>query len=147
MDVLALDPGNTTGWALVLRGVLVHAGHASYEALFETPPATSAPVLVVIEVPRVYPFGRGKGDNNDLIDLAVRVGELRGWYRRKSWVQRVELIPPRTWKGTVPKEIHNKQVLAKLSPEELAVLPTKRRGGFDHNMVDAVGLALWRAGR
>jgi hypothetical protein len=99
----------------------------------------------VIEMPRWYPREH-EIDVNDLLDLACLVGRLQGRLEEKG--VDVELVYPRTWKGTVPKDIHNKRVLAALSKEELALLPKRPRAkDFDHNLLDAVGIGLWKLGR
>ena len=145
-SVIGIDPGKRTGFAVFYRGQLWQAATidaGDFEALPEAP---WSPVVVVIEVPRIYPHG-GKGDPNQLIDLAVLAGEISGWYRAR-YGARVVFVTPRNWKGTVPKVIHNRRVLMALTPSETAILPTRpRAGGYDHNMIDAVGLALWHLER
>lgn len=148
-SVIGIDPGNTTGWAIFFDGLLVGAGTLKKDAIL---PSTAddpveitfggiAPAAAVIELPRVYPHG-GKGDPNDLIDLAVLAGDLAGFYRRAGF--HVELVPPRTWKGTVPKAVHNVRVIEALSAGEIETMPRRPRAkNFDHNMIDAVGLGLW----
>lgn len=140
--VLGIDPGRVTGWARFVDGRLAEAGYRSdADVLADPPEYLIGPAAVVIELPRIYPYG-GKGDPNDLIDLAVTVGDLSGHYRRLG--AQLCLVAPRRWKGTVPKKIHNARVLAALSPTERALLPVRPRARtFDHNMVDGVGLALW----
>jgi len=140
--VLGIDPGRVTGWARFFDGQLIEAGARVDEDVLADPPEIQiGPAAVVIEVPRIYPHG-GKGDPNQLLDLAITVGDLRGYYVRRG--AEVHLVTPRRWKGTVPKAIHNARVLSALTPEEFARLPRRPRArGFDHNMVDGVGLALW----
>jgi hypothetical protein len=70
---------------------------------------------------------------NDLISTAIRLGRLI----ESSRPGRLTLVTPGQWKGQVPKDIHGARVLAKLDPEELALVPD------DHNAIDAVGLLLW----
>jgi len=146
-SVIGIDPGKRTGVAVFSEGVLVEAfvwpeGRILSQDL---PTDFLAPAVAVIEVPRIYPRG-GKGDPNQLIDLAVLVGDLRGFYRRAGL--ETVLVTPRTWKGAVPKAIHNERVLGALTASEKEVLPTRpRAGGYDHNMIDAVGLALWQLER
>lgn len=141
--VVAIDPGKRTGWAVFDRGQLVEAGVFPVRTMLDAPPIVAvAPAWAVLELPQIYPRG-GKGDPNDLIDLAVLVGDLCGYYRRHGLG--VVLVKPRAWKGTVPKTIHNKRTLAKLTAAERAILPVRPRAGdHDHNMLDAVGLGLWQ---
>jgi hypothetical protein len=83
---------------------------------------------------------------NDLIDLAVQVGEFKEFYRRQGGL--VELVFPRTWKGNVPKEIMTARILKQLTPEELKHVPVRPRAKTpDHNCVDAIGMGLNRLGR
>lgn len=143
--VTAVDPGKRSGWAIFVDAALVEAGVWSEVDMLEagTPIVELGPAVAVIELPVIYPLGRGEGDPNDLIDLAVLVGDLRGFYRRAGLD--VVLVKPRTWKGTTPKPIHNERVLRALTPAERALLPRRPRAkGFDHNMLDAIGLGLWQ---
>ncbi len=143
--VIGIDPGKRSGWALFDRGnALVAAGTMPEREILDSPPGAErydVPFgLVVIELPVIYPTR--KTPPADLIDLAVLVGDLRGFYYRAG--VEVRLVTPRNWKGTVPKPIHNKRTLAALTPEERALLPKRPRArDYDHNMLDAVGLGLW----
>lgn len=134
--LLAIDPGERTGWAYFYGDELARAGYGTKEEVLRFAEAID---LVVIERPMWY--GRdNKVDVNDLIELAIFVGEVKHQYRR---IARVELVMPVTWKGTVPKEIHNQRVLQTLRGFEPDKLPAKK----DHNMLDAVGLGLWKLRR
>ena len=144
--VIAIDPGKRSGVALFRRALLaddwrlVEALTMIEREILERPRQLLGDVLVVIELPVIYPTR--KTPPADLIDLAVMVGDLRGFYRRHGF--EVRLVTPRNWKGTVPKSIHNKRTLAALTPEERALLPRRPRArDYDHNMLDAVGLGLW----
>lgn len=135
--LIAIDPGKTTGWALFMGGKLCVAAPSVQSA------SIAGPFEVIIELPRIYPGG-GKGDPNDIVDLAVLVGKFAERYKSGT----VHLVTPRQWKGNVPKKIHQPRILKKLSPEELAVMPKRPRAkDYDHNMVDAVGLGLFHLGR
>ena len=146
--VIGIDPGKHTGWAHFQDGLLVSAASITETEMLIAPPLTIiGPAIVIIEVPRVYPRG-GKGDPNDLIDLAVLAGTIQGWYVSRAPGIATRLVAPRTWKGTVPKPIHNERVLAALTPAERALLPKRPRAKtFDHNMLDAVGLGLFQLKR
>jgi len=136
--IIAIDPGKRTGWAVFWEAELWSAGYTDNKELPEIP---LLPAIVVIEVPRIYPFG-GKGDANDLVDLAFLAGDYAGEMRVKYPGVDVEQVYPRTWKGTVPKHIHNRRVLASLTSKELPKIQ-----GCDHNMVDAIGIGLWQLGK
>lgn len=144
-DLLCFDPGETTGWALFSEGVLSSALYESFEDVVVDPPWVQNQLFVIIEKPQWRPHER-KIDINSLIALAIMVGELKRVYR--SFGADVNLVVPTTWKGSVPKDIHNRRVLSHLSPEELARVPLRPRAKTpDHNCVDAIGLGLWKLGR
>lgn len=141
--VIGIDPGRRTGWALFREGVLTEAGVFKAQDLSSFQPAVGSGVAL-IEKPVIYPARNVP--SNDLIDLAVVVGELSALCRFAGY--KVKLVAPRTWKGSVPKSIHNKRVLSVLTVEEVEKLPRRPRAGdYDHNMLDAVGLALWHLKR
>jgi hypothetical protein len=101
---------------------------------------------VVIEKPVIYRPRLMKGDPNDLIVLAL----LAGRYQERALNDKatVELVTPHEWKGSVSKEISNRRVLKKLKSEELAVLnAVKCAESARHNVIDAIGIALWKLGR
>lgn len=142
MNLLTLDPGNITGVAVFFGKTLVSA--AAYKKRDVFIPIVRDPAPVLIETPRWYPHDHS--DVNDLLDLSVYVGELKRFYEAMGCV--VELVWPRTWKGNVPKKITNRRTVAALSPEEVALLPRRPRAkDHDDNMLDAVGLGLWKLGR
>lgn len=144
-SVIGIDPGKTrTGWAVFWEADLMSAGWLSGD-LFDLPDVPLLPAIVVVELPVIYPLGKGKGDPNDLIKLAEIAGAIRGFYTVRAPGIATALVKPRAWKGTVPKPIHNERVLGALSREERALLPRRPRAkDFDHNMLDAVGLGLWQ---
>lgn len=138
--LIAIDPGKTTGWAFFCQKKLVKCGVTK-----GSPPALPALGLTtfeaIIEKPQTYPMS--PVDSNDLITLGILVGEWKEYLYRHG--AKVELVLPTTWKGAVPKPIHGKRVLASLLKEEKAVLPKAKK--HDHNMIDAVGLGLWKLER
>lgn len=143
-DILAIDPGLDTGWALLEDRVLKDAGLGD-------PPLLTFVGRVVIERPQIYP--RSKGDPNDLITLAIQVGRYKERYLARGCS--VEEILPHTWKGSLDGDVCCRRIFASLSPEERAVLdpklaPLARKplsedivAGKRHNVIDAVGLAKW----
>lgn len=143
--IVAIDPGRCTGWAITDGGGCVH--DAGVTTVDRGLPFALHGATLVIEVPQVYRAAMSKGNPNDLIKVAIEVGR---------WIERARIVGadvievhPATWKGQIPKEVHHARILRELRPEELArlggcmALPESKR----HNAMDAVGLALWRAGR
>jgi hypothetical protein len=132
MDLTAIDPGLRTGIAWFVNGLLVRAG------LFEDNAVISCLPLVVVECPE-YQKAR-RVNPNDLITLALRVGRWQARVERSGG--KCELVRPSEWKGLVPKRIHTARTLAKLSREERLLVD-----GARHDVIDAVGIGLWRLGR
>lgn len=97
---------------------------------------------LVIEVPQIYWRANRGGNAADLIELAGVVGAVS---QALPVLNRVHFLP-RKWKGQTPKPVHNRRVLAKLQePERAFIEPTP--ASLLNNVVDAVGLGLYRLGR
>ncbi len=141
MILLAIDPGISTGWALFSQGILHRVGTGQ---LWDC----GYPNMCIMEKPQIYPHAKGRP--NDLITLAIQVGEYKQLVESRG--ARVELVLPHTWKGNVPKEIHHARILGKLSEAEKALVPRvktsqKNPHGYDNNILDAVALGMYRLGR
>jgi hypothetical protein len=144
--LVAIDPGKTTGVAVFLGDVL-HLAMVCDEEQCLMHIENYAPVRqgkpagdCIIEVPQVYPGQQQKGDQNDLIKLAVMVGRYAD--RATACGFCIKLVKPREWKGQLPKDVCWKRVRETLTSFELtklAKLPKSRA----HNMHDAIGLGTW----
>jgi len=103
-------------------------------------------LAVYIERPQVYGGARAKGDPNDLINLAMVVGAFSGLAG-----ERLVSFHPQAWKGQVPKETHHMRIGTYLRtmalPGELKVWESCCRLKGDHDLRDAVGLALFASRR
>lgn len=96
----------------------------------------------VLEVPQIYRFGKSKGDPDDLIQLAA-TGAAVGAVLR---AQKATTYYPREWKGTVPGDVFVERIRGRLTPaERKAITPCAM--SYEHNVLDAVGLGLFRLGR
>lgn len=95
---------------------------------------------LVIEVPQVYPAGRGKGNPNDLIDLSCVAGSCMGLAGGA-----VTYYLPAQWKGQVPKDICHARAMAALTDTEKCSIVLCRPAGLMHNVYDAVALGLAHA--
>lgn len=130
------------------RGARVRRGARQIVALAceIVPPSRAAfPITAVYEWPQVYRASKSKGDPNDLIALAAigaLVAEMLG--------AADDLTPtPAEWIGNLPKTTTGdpwaspraRRIASVLSPAERARVPAS------HDAIDAVGLALWAAGR
>lgn len=157
--VLAIDPGRDTGWAYFVNRRLVACGHINIEKLFKQTPyeafgiAHFEGVEVILEGPAIYPVGRkqkgGKISDASIVKLALRTGEIRQLLRGAG-ADTEYTDQPKQWKGNVPKEITQRRVLAVLDATETKLLYatiSARSKTLNHNMVDAVGIGLWKIGR
>jgi len=140
--ILAIDPGvKISGWALFEEAELIEIGRTSTKAtdriLAAVEQNEQLPVAdnLIIEKPVVYPFERQKGDQNDLIDLAIVVGYFSSFY------EFVRLVTPRQWKGRTPKDISNRRIL-EACPEAEKMLESIPQGQQNH-AIDAIGIGIW----
>ena len=144
MNLLAIDPGECTGFATFRDGVF---GWAGVTYLYET--LAFQPNRLVIEIPNAHESKgktRSKRDPQAIITLAVTCGQ---WIRHISAPDTVRLFPSQ-WKGQVPKPVHNARVLACLAPAEIQAFQFYTSGLAPsklHNVIDAIGLGLFNLGR
>lgn len=93
----------------------------------------------VIEKPRIYNSSSQKGDQNDLIDLAVVVGQLaHGNYK---------LIYPQEWKGTVNADVMTARIndaVRRRGEGRCVHLPSAK--SKHHNVYDAIGMGYHHFG-
>lgn len=146
MALIAIDPGKVTGVAVFSGGVLRFATACTEEQCLMHI-ENAAPIRqgkpagdCIMEIPQIYPGQQQKGDQNDLIKLAVMVGRYSD--RATACGFRVKLVKPREWKGQLPKDVCWKRVRETLTVLELGTmekLPKSRA----HNMHDAIGLGTW----
>lgn len=141
--LLAIDPGSYTGWALFDENILGHflcecglVIPARWDTLVSL--ASQWEPSVIIEEPTIYPHSKARPA--DVMALQLKVGQLKG--RFEAIGCQVELVQPRTWKRQVPKPIHNIRTLKALSDAERRIAKGKR-----HDVIDAIGLGLWKLGR
>lgn len=100
---------------------------------------------IVCEIPRAY-FGKGKGDQNDLIDLAYAAGTYTGTLAVTYRVGEVLAVTPATWKGGVPKEIHQARFQRRAPTFVINAIDTADcPASLKHNVIDAVAIAWWAA--
>ncbi len=151
--VVAIDPGNCTGVAVFVDGVLVFAYASTPAGSLILPPGDilqrASEAHGIVELPRIYPSkGRNRGTKNpqSIVRLAVTLGR---WEERLNALGiAFDEVHPRDWKGTVNKDAMCRRIERRLTAAERAVLdalelPDSKR----HNVVDAIGLGLHRLGR
>ena len=139
--LLAIDPGNHTGWAAfqLATGELEACGGVTPNE----PIGRYQPALVAIELPRQYL--RGKADPDDIIKLAVKVGRYVERFggpdgRRCD----IRLVKPSEWKGSIEKAQMTSRIDGALTPAERALVARSGCPKSMHDdMLDAVGLGKW----
>jgi hypothetical protein len=146
LSVLAIDPGAKTGWALFQSrverpwhlaacGVVCPQDHLWLGGLEDLD-------LVVIENPQIYPSS--KVPPNDILTLARIVGRYEERFAGRA--ERIELVKPREWKGSVNGDIMARRIESALSAYDKDVMRGCLVGtaeGYRHNAIDAIGLAQW----
>jgi hypothetical protein len=143
--LVAIDPGKVTGVAVfldVLRSATVCTEEQCLMAIENAAPIRQGKPAgdCIIEIPQVYLGQQQKGDQNDLINLAVTVGRYVD--RATACGFRVKLVKPREWKGQLPKDVCWQRVRETLTSSELANMEKVPKSRA-HNMHDAIGLGTW----
>jgi len=150
--LITVDPGkHLQGIAVFQNMILLQAGIVEAASLRGMTQGLFAlcsefePAAGVVEIPRVYQQRDWKGDPQDLIAITIRAGIS---IAALAPFCEPQCVHPNTWKGNVPKKIHNQRVLDKLNEVELEIVDksgvTKTK---KHNMIDAIGLGLWKLKR
>lgn len=146
--ILTIDPSAAAtriGWAVFDTNVLVACG--------TTAPPTELLAHVaeaILERPVIYPHGRTPNPN-DIVKLAVAVGELAGVLAASG--VRTRYVEPRAWKGTIDGDTCCRRVWGRLGAEERAIAERYRpapsgkvRDAVTHTL-DAIGIGLHAVGR
>lgn len=133
-SLLAIDPGAKTGWAWYICGTLVGCGVVTPDQ----DPGTPKTDMVVIENPQIYPYSPARPA--DILTLARIVGRYEERYGRRAAV--VKLVHPHEWKGSIDGDIMCKRIEAATPLQDRPAL-LSYKGGYRHNMIDAVGIGRW----
>lgn len=140
MKIISIDPGvKHIGWASHVEGKLSHCGLSKKWV-------NLAGDIIVIEKPQIYSPRFWKGDPNDLINIAIVVGEIKGIYEKLGG--KVVLVLPNQWKGQTPKDVIKNQIDKDLDKRETEVMKNALQNHpkhLHHNIYDAVGIGRWYA--
>lgn len=99
------------------------------------------PIKIAIEIPVVRQRGSGKGDPNDLIDVAGVAASFVQAAKNGLGAVVVWAPKPEEWKGQLPKAVTQERVEAKLSDVEKTRIENPGPG-LMHNIYDAIHLGL-----
>lgn len=142
---LAIDPGADTGWALFGEAnQLVECGLLPSKNFHNLPLYLSGQ-RAWVECPRLRPR---EVNPNSILTLARTAGECAGLLRARG--MSVTYVTPNDWKGSTRKETSHQRILARLSAGETQILALAFRDvakSKQHNVLDAVGIGLYAAGR
>ena len=143
--LLAVDPGyRAMGWALFQGDQLESCGLARGVLLSET--VSKLPVTfcneLVVEDQQIYRTTKAR--HADILKLAQSAGAVIGAVKHFN----LTMYLPRQWKGTVPKEVFARRILTRLSEHEMTIFDSvKCPKSMRHNIVDAIGLGLFKLRR
>lgn len=144
--MICIDPGERCGWAW-FTGALAGCGLWRLGGSFV--PASDGPFVIEDQV--IYP--KSKVNPNDIVKLAQtagRAGALLCEHNYPLAWDELEWVEPRTWKGTLTKDTMAVRILETLNVSERQVYfaaADKLPEGVRHNVIDAIGIGLWKLGR
>lgn len=149
--LIAIDPGTDTGIAVFHTGILQRAmpikhDHAT-DLIRRLVCEEQTPVAIVCEKPKIYPVQRNEIDPNDMITLAIKVGQFVETAHMLGLS--ITLIEPATWKRQIFWKVCNARTWQKLTPQEQndARNVTAYAESIRHNVLDAIGIGLHYVGR
>jgi hypothetical protein len=149
--LIAVDPGKHTGIAVFegnrLRNIFLITNDSLqlYIQDLVLICAGLPPDRAVIEMPKIYDRKQWKGDPNDLMKVAFLAGII---HRSLFGTKEIKWVHPSDWKGQRPKNVDNKYTLTLLTPDELKIIDNSKIAKSKmHNVLDAVGIGLWKLGR
>lgn len=172
--LVAIDPGYAKRGQGCAVAIFVDGRLACVR--FERPETVALPELavgardVVWECPQID--ARTRSATPQVLTLAATGGTLAGLYAGCNACRAVP-VSPAEWKQSTPKPVHHARIWARLHDDERDLLggektkeridAAKRKGALErwaksgalyyppiwltHNLLDAVGLGLWRLGR
>jgi hypothetical protein len=99
---------------------------------------------IIVEYPEQY--AQTPAPRSSVQGLACTGGGIVSLLKRPS--NKVEFVLPKVWKKQVPKDIMLDRIVARLDPTEKALLENKAYAKYKkHNVIDAIGLGLYKLER
>lgn len=142
--VLAVDPGESSGWAIYVHGGLVASGECDVfghdpEWVIGSFLACEGPHVVVVERPFMVRFGT---------QVAVGAGDViwRRHAERAGLGRRIVRVYPATWRARVTGMSNAKREAARAVEQEHAARVAGRAVGPDQAAAICIGLWAIRAG-
>lgn len=149
--ILAIDPGkHALAWAKGTKEGLEKCGYTKFEPFYDWKTSVvsgvkdftsflESRVIYCIEQPIIRENSNVR--KQDILDLYFVFATCYNQFYPLTNFD-ISTPTPIDWKGTVPKEIHNKRIIKNLLPQELDILA---RTGHqkNHNVIDAIGLLKW----
>jgi hypothetical protein len=154
MGLVAIDPGNVTGFALFwFNSGFMSLAECGITKERYMPARTQGVSRYRVAIERPQADGR-EGANGKPIPLTAKMtlawnaGKLAGWY--EAFGYDVAEIEPRAWKASLSKDQCWEQVRRKLTDAERATVhdaATRIAPSYLHNMYDAIGIGMAVLGR
>ncbi len=142
--ILAVDPGETSGWAIYNRGVLQESGECDVfsdapSRVIEYLKTFAALHLIVVERPFMVRFGT---------QVAVGAGDViwRRCAERNGLRSRIVRVYPATWRARITGMSSAKREVARAAEQVRAVQETGASCGPDEAAAVCIGLWAIRAG-
>jgi hypothetical protein len=132
VQLLAIDPGKSMGWACFLHGRLIGSGQGAPNDIMRFIQSADA---IVFEEPEIYRPRHCKGNPNDLKGMLIQIGYIQG--KSKNGCKWHRYLPVQ-WKGQLPKRITKQRAEACLSSQD-CIGPKQN----ELDAWDAVALGLW----
>lgn len=141
--IVAIDPGANSGCAILEGGkirIMEFKAAKTAEHVRAIAPGTGTAITIVGERPKIYPHnGSNKNvDPNNLIPLYGEITFIQGMLIGMGYKVKLVTFLPHTWKGSVPKEIH--QYRLKKKAEGLYMEPGAKVKG---DCFDALGILIY----
>jgi hypothetical protein len=143
---MSVDPGVTKGFAIALfcgSRLVAATMEKDIQLYLKYCQGMYNVTYCVLEIPVVRQTGQQKGRQTDITDLAIACGRLIGHLSEAYPNVKLECIPPEKWKKQIPKKIGNERVAARITDEELDILPKR----MNSDILDAIGIGFWKYDR
>ncbi len=129
----------TTAWLAKGKDWADLAGNILSDLYNRYPDSIRERFDLAIEKPKIYHQSKQKGDQRDIIELAMAVGAIVTCVAIEA---KATIYEPHEWKGSTPKDIMIVRIKEQISPEEHTRITLPSAKSLRHNVFDAIGIGL-----